>query len=368
MHVTLEKSTFLKSLAHQQGVIERKTTVPILSHVLLTAKAGKLTLTGTDLELCLVESIDAQVEAPGQITLPVHTLYDIVRKLKDNSPITLRLEENGTICLDCSPSVFNLPTLPTIEFPAMNAQSLPHQFTLACRDLRRLIDQTRFAMSSEEARYYLNGVYFHHLDGQLRAVATDAHRLALSWMPIPETAKNMPGVILSRKTIQEIRKLIDGKEEDILHIALSGQQISFTLGESVLYSRLIEGQFPDYQRAIPQQGGQDIFVENRFFAEAVDRVSMISQEKSRIIKMQLASSQITLSAQSAENGFAEENLPIDYQGNPLSIGFNARYMLDISQQMTGDRLNICLNEGQTPVLLKDPQEHQALYVLMPMRV
>lgn len=369
MHVTLEKSSFLKALAHQQSVIERKMTVPILSHVLLEAKDQRLILTGTDLELCLVEPIPAVVEKPGNITLPVHTLYDIVRKLKNDHPITLSLENNGSVCLASSPSTFHLPTLPTVEFPAMDTQALPHQFKLACETLKRLMDQTRFAMSNEAARYYMNGIYLHSLNGQLRTVATDAHRLALSWTQSPESGNDMPGIIVPRKTVQELRKLLEGRNDDeLLDISLSNQQLSVVIGECTLYSRLIEGQFPDYQNAIPEEGNINITLDNQTFAEAVDRVSMISQEKSRAIKMELMPGRMTLSSKNAENGFAEETLDVSYQGEPLTMGFNARYTLDVSQQMAGKDIQICFHSSQSPVLLKDPAHNQSLYVLMPVRV
>lgn len=373
MHVVLEKGPFLKALTHQQSVIEKKTTIPILSHVMLTAEKnlhesnGYLTLTGTDLELSLVEKIPAHIKKSGSVAVSAHTLYDVVRKLKEGAPIELELTENHILALTCPPSQFTFPTLPLTDFPAMTSQELPHKFTLPSGDFRQLIDQTRFAMSTEEARYYLNGIYFHRANDDLRAVATDAHRLALSWLPVPVAAEEIPGIILSRKTIHEIRKLIDGIDQD-LQVALSEKQISFSLGSVLFYSRLIEGQFPDYHKAIPKNNERMVSVNASALAEAVDRVSMVSNEKSRVIKMQVSSNCITLSANSPENGYAHEDLVVAYEGETLEMGFTARYVLDVAQQMKGDLLHIYLGEAGSPALIKDPKDEQALYVLMPMRV
>ena len=230
------KGPFLKALTHQQSVLEKKTTVPVLSQVMLTAQGkkdsqmGTLTLTGTDLELTLEETFPARVTTPGSTTLPVHMLYDIVRKLRDGAPIELCLHPDGNLTLLCSLSQFTLPTVSAEGFPVIAPQELSCRFHFAGCDLRRLIDQTRFAMSMGEARNNLNGIYLHKYGADLRAVATDAHRLAVSWLPISAQTRNMPGVILSRKTASEVRKLIDGFEDSV-EVALSETQISFSVGD-----------------------------------------------------------------------------------------------------------------------------------------
>ncbi len=368
MHIRLEKSSFLKVLAHQQSVVERKTTVPILTHVLMEATAdGRVKLTGTDLELTVVESVPADVRQEGAVTLSAHLLYDITRKLKDDSPIDLELSPNNTLSLRCSPSQFTLPVLPVADFPLMTQHQSMHSFALTGGELHRLIDQTRFAMSTEEARYYLNGIYFHILEGNLRAVATDAHRLALSWLPLPPHTEAFPGAILSRKTIAEVRKLID-HEDTVVDISLSASQIAFRLGDLTLYSRLVKGTFPDYTRAIPQNNDRVIQVETQLFAGAVDRVSMITDAKVRAIKMNIHPNGITFSAQNTENGSACEDIPATYGGDVLEMGFNARYILDVIHQLKGDIFHIHVSSEDVPAIIKDPKNESALYVLMPMRI
>lgn len=369
MHIRLEKSAFLKALSHQQSVVERKTTVPILSHLLLEATFdGRIKLIGTDLELTVVEIVPATVQQEGSIALSAHLLYDIVRKLKEGTPIDLELAANQTsVLLRCSPSQFTLQALPVSDFPLMTHHQPTHNFVLTGGEMRRLIDQTRFAMSTEEARYYLNGVYMHAFEGDLRAVATDAHRLALTWLPLPPYTEGLEGAILSRKTITEVRKLIE-KDDIVVEISLSSSQMAFRVGDVTLYSRLVKGTFPDYQRAIPQGNNRVIDIETRLFAEAVDRVSMLSPDKTKAIKMHVHAGNITFSAQSAENGFACEDIPVSYTGEAIEMGFNARYVLDVVQQIKGDTFQIHVNDATIPAIVKDSKDENALYVLMPMRI
>jgi DNA polymerase-3 subunit beta len=369
MHIRLDKTSFLKALSHQQSVVERKTTVPILTHILMEATFdGQVKLVGTDLELTVLERIPSVVQREGSTTISAHLLHDIVRKLKDGAPIDLELAaDQNTLILRCPPSQFTVQTLPVSEFPAMTQHTPIHTFALTGGELRRLIDQTRFAMSMEEARYYLNGIYLHTLGGDLRAVATDAHRLALSWLPLPPHTEGFPGAILSRKTILELRKLLD-HDDVIVDISLSASQMAFRMGDVTLYSRLVKGTFPDYQRAIPQGNNHMIQVETALFSEAVDRVSMIMPDKARAIKMRAHEGCITFSAQNTDNGFACEDIPAQYQGAPIEMGFNARYVLDVVQQIKGETFQIHVNDGTIPAIVKDLKDENALYVLMPMRV
>ena len=369
MHIRLEKSAFLKALSHQQSVVERKTTVPILTHILLEGTFdGRIKMIGTDLELTLVDIVPATVHQEGAIAISAHLLYDIVRKLKDGSPIDIELAANqSSILLRCPPSQFTLQTLPIAEFPLMTQHQPTHNFILTGGEMRRLIDQTRFAMSTEEARYYLNGVYMHAVNGDLRAVATDAHRLALTWLPLPPHTEGLEGAILSRKTITEVRKLIE-KDDVVVEVSISPSQMAFRVGDVTLYSRLIKGTYPDYQRAIPQGEKRIIQIETHLFAEAVDRVSMLSPDKTKAIKMHVHAGGITFSAQSADSGFACEDIPATYTGEPLEMGFNARYVLDVIQQIKGDTFQIHVEDATIPAIVKDSKDENALYVLMPMRI
>ncbi|MGH6945268.1 MAG: DNA polymerase III subunit beta [Geminicoccaceae bacterium] len=374
MKLAIDRAALLKSLAHVQSVVERRTTIPILSNVKLDAAADGLSLTATDMDLSVVELAEAEVGQPGATTAGAHTLYDVVRKLPEGSRIRIERAESGSeLTLRSGRSTFDLPCLPATDFPAMPDDGLEHGFSIAAGGLRRLIDRTRFAVSTEETRYYLNGIYLHALEDDaanvLRAVATDGHRLARVEAELPKGAEGMPSVIVPRKTVGELRKLIDELDADQpVEIALSSARIRFTVGPAVLRSRLIDGTFPDYERVIPTANDKLLVAPNKELADAVDRVATISTEKSRAVKLSLAEGRLTLSAISPDAGRAVEELDVSYAAEPLEIGFNARYMLEMSAQIEGDDIELAMAEAGAPMLVRDPKDASTLYVLMPMRV
>ena len=370
MKLTIERATLLRSLSHVQSVVERRNTIPILSNVKLSADRDSLSLTATDMDIDIVETTPATVTTDGATTAPAHTLYDIVRRLPDGSQVEIEaVGENLT--LRSSRPKFSLPCLPTDDFPATPSNALPHQFELAAADLRALIDRTHFAISTEETRYYLNGIYLHATESNgepvLRAVATDGHRLARVETPMPDGASEMPGVIVPRKTVAELRKLID-ETGTVLSISLSDTRIRFAFDKAVLSSKLIDGTFPDYQRVIPADNDKQMSVDRRSLVDAAGRVSAISTEKSRAIKLEVQPSNLILSATSPDNGSATEEVEIDYDSTAIEIGFNSRYMLDILDQIKGDHASFLMSDASSPTIVSDSGDASALYVLMPMRV
>jgi DNA polymerase-3 subunit beta len=372
MKLTIERAGLLRSLGHVQSVVERRNTIPILSNVLLETGDGQLSLTATDLDLAIVETVAAAVETPGAITTSAHTLYDIVRKLPDGAQVDIHFSgEDSRLIVSAGRSRFQLACLPKDDFPVMSAGDLPHRFQLPAKDLKRLIDKTRFAVSTEETRYYLNGIYLHVTESAgaqvLRAVATDGHRLARVELPLPQGAAGMPGVIVPRKTIGEVRKLID-EFDGAVGVSLSDTKVRFAFADAVITSKLIDGTFPDYNRVIPEGNDKHLEVDGPAFAEAVDRVSTISTEKSRAVKLGLESGRMTLSANSPDSGSATEELSIEYGGSSLEIGFNSRYLLDILGQVEGEMARVEFSDAASPTIVQDPADISALYVLMPMRV
>ena len=372
MKLTIERALLLRSLAHVQSVVERRNTIPILANVLIEASDGGLSLTATDMDLAINERVAAEVALAGKTTTSAHTLYDIVRKLPEGAQVAMELDGgSGQLIVRAGRARFALGCLATEDFPVMTGGDMPFRFAIAVGDLRDLLDRTRFAISTEETRYYLNGVYLHAADQDgvrtLRAVATDGHRLARVEMPLPDGAADIPGVIVPRKTIGELRKLID-ETEDSVEIELSETRVRFSFDGAVLTSKLIDGTFPDYERVIPADNDKLLEVACREFAAAVDRVSTISTEKSRVVKLALASGTLTLSATSAEAGSATEEIEVSYKDTPLEIGFNARYLLDITQQIDGDEAQFLLSDSASPTLIRDGADAGAIYVLMPMRV
>ena len=371
MKLTIERALLMKSLGHVQNVVEKRNTIPILSNVKLEALQGSLALNATDMDLDIAETVKADVALEGAITAPAHTLHDIVRKLPDGSQVELETSGDGQLFLRSGRSRFTLACIPPEEFPVMAADNLPHVFAISADGLRRLIDRTRFAISTEETRYYLNGIYVHSLEKNgaplMRAVATDGHRLASMEIPLPVGAEGMPGVILPRKAVTELRKLLEDVDGDV-EVALSDTKARFVLDGATMTSKLIDGTFPDYERVIPSGNDKDLEVDRVQFNQAVDRVSAISSDKSRAVKLELTSGALTLSASSPEHGSATEEIEVAYQGDAMEIGFNSRYLLDITQQIEGDKAHFSLADAASPTILRESGDGSALYVLMPMRV
>ena len=373
MKLTIERSALLKSLGHVQSVVERRNTIPILSNVRLDAGDDeKLHLTATDMDLAVIEAAPANVLQSGATTTSAQMLYDIVRKLAEGAQVEISLIQDGGKLQICSGrSRFMLACLPVEDFPVMAEGELDHRFAISASDLKRLIDKTGFAISTEETRYYLNGIYLHAVDGEsakcLRAVATDGHRLARVDTALPAGAENIPGVIIPRKTVAELRKLIDESDGDVM-IALSDSKVRFAFDGAILTSKLIDGSFPDYERVIPSANDKIMTVDKQAFIKAVDRVSTISTEKSRAIKIALEDSQMTLSATSPDAGAASEELDAQYNLEKIDIGFNSRYVLDMAKQIAGETIEFHLADSASPTLVRDSEDENAVYVIMPMRV
>ena len=371
MKVTLERATFLKSLGHVQSVVERRNTIPILANILIRAEGNTVSFVATDMEIEINENMPATVAKAGAITAPAHTLYEIARKLPEGAQVELTSSNSNQLTLSSGRSNFKLGCLPVEDFPKMPEGDLLHKFTLTADMLRALIDRTRFAMSTEETRYYLNGIYLHttkHKDQDvLRAVATDGHRLARVEMPAPEGINAIPGIILPRKTVGEVRKMLD-ETGGTIEIALSEAKVRFAFDGVVITSKLIDGTFPDYERVIPAHNDKTMAVRTRDVAAATDRVATISSEKSRAVKLSLTPGHLVLSANSPEAGSATEELEVTYDGALLDVGFNARYMLDILQQIKGESATFTLSDSSVAAIIHDNEDLSALYVLMPMRV
>jgi DNA polymerase-3 subunit beta len=371
MKATIERAVLLKSLGHVQSVVERRNTIPILSNLLIEAEDDGLRLTATDLDLQIVETVAAQVDQPGATTVPAHTLFDIVRKLPEGAQVELTAAE-GKMRVVAGRARFTLPTLAREDFPLIAEGELPTRFDLPAETLRQMVDRTRFAISTEETRYYLNGIFLHVADDGndgpvLKAAATDGHRLARVTIPQPSGAEAMPDVIVPRKCVAELRKLLDlldGSAE----VSLSPTKIRFGLGQAVLTSKLIDGTFPDYSRVIPTGNDRLLRIDPRSFEDGVDRVATIASEKTRAVKLALDRDRLTLSVTSPENGAAAEEVAADYSSEPFEIGFNARYLLDILGQIEGQQVEVHLADAAAPTLIRENAGSNALYVIMPMRV
>jgi DNA polymerase III subunit beta len=370
MKVTVERSELLRSLGHVHRAVERRNTIPILANVLLRADRATLSLKATDLDLEVTDAIAAEAAPAGSTTVPAHMFYDIVRKLPEGAQIVLESSgDRAALAIRAGRSRFTLQTLPESDFPDLAPGEMTHKFTLKASDLKRLIDKTQFAISTEETRYYLNGIYL-HIAGPaqaLRAVATDGHRLAQVELPLPDGATGMPGIIIPRKTVSEVQRLLDEPDAEVA-IELSPGKIRFTVGAVILTSKLIDGTFPDYGRVIPLGNDKELVVDRKEFEAAVDRVSTVSSERGRAVKLSLNSGKLLLSVTNPDSGSATEELEVEYEAEPIDIGFNSRYLLDIASQIESEAAVLKLADPGSPTLIQDKDAHGTLYVLMPMRV
>ncbi len=374
MKVTLERNHLMKSLGHVHRVVERRNTYPILSNVLLAAEDERLQLRATDLDLEVTEAAPAVVDVAGTTTVPAYTLYEIVRKLADGAEVSLASEgEAGQLAITSGRSRFSLACLDPDGFPDLKSGEFSHSFALGAKALRELIEHTQFAISTEETRYYLNGIYLHSLadpkgGAKLRAVATDGHRLARAETDAPEGTDGMPAVIVPRKTVGEVLKLLEDDAAEV-KVELSDTKIRFEVGGVVLLSKLIEGTFPDYERVIPSGNDKRMTVDTDSFRHAVDRVSTIASDRGgRAVKLALGEGLLELSVTNPDHGTAREELPVEFDGEAFEIGFNARYLMDVTDQIGAESTIFMFADAGSPTLIESETEPQALYVLMPMRV
>lgn len=372
MKLSIERNTLLKAVSHAQSVVERRNTIPILANVLIEAEDDKVQFRATDLDVEIVDRVQAKVDRTGSTTVSAVLLHEIARKLPDGALIELTADTAGNrLTVEAGRSNFSLATLPKEDFPIMASSEYAANFSAKSGDLRRLFDKSRFAISTEETRYYLNGVYMHSATFEnskvLRCVATDGHRLARVDTGLPEGAEELPGVIIPRKTVAEIRKFLDDDEVQIA-VSVSETKVRFATPDITLTSKVIEGTFPDYTRVIPASNDKKLEVDADEFAKAVDRVSTVSSERSRAVKLNLEDDQLTLIVNSPDSGAAEEQVAVAYSDERLEIGFNAKYLLEISGQIDKENAIFMFNSSGDPVLIREGNDLSAVYVVMPMRV
>lgn len=372
MKLSIERGTLLKAVAQAQSVVERRNTIPILANVLIEAEGSTVRFRATDLDIEVVDTAPAQVHQAGATTVAAVTLHEITRKLPDGALVELSADsQTGILSVAAGRAHFKLATLPREDFPVMATSDYTANFTAPSKMLRRLFDKSKFAISTEETRYYLNGVYMHVSEGDggrvLRCVATDGHRLARIDAPLPDGADNMPGIIVPRKTVGELRKLLDDDDAEIA-VSVSETKVRFATPEITLTSKVIDGTFPDYTRVIPTGNTREMKVDASEFAQAVDRVATVSSERSRAVKLTIDQDRLILSVNAPDSGAAEEELTVGYDAEPLEIGFNAKYLLEIASQVDRENAVFLFNTAGDPTLMREGTDQSAVYVVMPMRV
>ena len=372
MKISLERGTLLRAVSQAQSVVERRNTIPILANVLIEAEGDNVSFRATDLDIEVVDRAPATVEQAGATTVSAVLLHEIARKLPDGALVQLHEDgATGRLNVRAGRASFSLATLPKEDFPVMASSEYSSNFSAPAGVLRRLFDKSKFAISTEETRYYLNGVYMHVAQGEdgpaLRCVATDGHRLARVDAPLPDGAAEMPGVIVPRKTVGELRKLLEDDEAQIA-VSVSETKLRFATPEITLTSKVIDGTFPDYTRVIPSGNSRRLEVDAGDFAKAVDRVATVSSERSRAVKMLLEDDKLVLSVNAPDAGAAEEELVVAYGDDRLEIGFNAKYLLEIASQVDRENAVFLFNSSGDPTLMREGNDTSAIYVVMPMRV
>ncbi|SFG94852.1 DNA polymerase III, beta subunit [Palleronia marisminoris] len=372
MKFSIERGALLRAVARAQSVVERRNTIPILANVLIEAEGDEVHFRATDLDIEVVDKAPAKVERAGATTVNAVTFHEIVRKLPDGALVNLTDDgASGRLSVEAGRSHFALATLPRQDFPVMANAEYSANFAAPAPVLRRLFDKSKFAISTEETRYYLNGVYMHVAEANsgrvLRCVATDGHRLARIDAGLPDGAETMPGVIVPRKAVNELRKLLEDDDMEIA-VSVSETKIRFATPEITLTSKVIDGTFPDYTRVIPTNNQKRLEVDASDFAKAVDRVATVSSERSRAVKLQLDEDRLILSVNAPDAGNAEEELVVAYSDEKLEIGFNAKYLLEIASQVDRENAVFLFNSSGDPTLMREGSDDSAVYVVMPMRV
>ncbi len=375
MEIKASSSDLLKALNHIHGIVEVRHTLPILSNIVLSADNNELSLSSTNLDIFCSDKIDAEIMTSGEISVPAITFFEIVKRLPSGSDVILSMADDDTeLVLKCGRSKFNLSTLKTEDFPILSDKDLSTYFVISADELSRMIDKTKFAISNEETRYYLNGIFFHKAESNsikfLRAVATDGHRLAQYDIPLPQGADEITGIIIPKKTVFELRKVLDDADGDV-SVSLNENKIKFSFNNLKIISKVIDGTFPDYTKVIPQNNDKKFKTNNSELKNAIDRVSAVAineETKSKAIKLTIENNKLNLSVESQSKGSAKEEIDISYSSEKVDIGFNSRYLLDICNEVDGDEIDVNLLDSISPAIILDKTDENLFFVLMPMRI
>ncbi|MER2494258.1 DNA polymerase III subunit beta [Catenovulum sediminis] len=367
MKFSVSREDILKPLQLATGTVERRHTLPILSNVLLEISDGVLSITGTDLEVELVASVElVQASDDGQITVPAKKLFDICKGLSDSALIEFSLEESK-LKIKSGRSKYSLSTLPSKDFPNLEEWSSEINFAIHQSDLKNMIDRTSFSMANQDVRYYLNGMSMETQGNQIRCVTTDGHRLALARLELKNESLEESQVIIPRKGVTEISRLIEDTDDNV-YISIGSNHIRLSSSSFVFTSKLVDGRFPDYRRVLPKGGDKEIIADKSYIKQAFARAAILSNEKFRGVRLNLSSGELTITATNPEQEVAEEVVEVNYQGDDLEIGFNVAYIIDVLNALESDEVKITLGDANSSALIEDNKDDAAIYVVMPMRL
>lgn len=367
MRAKVAKKDILPAIVRAVSIADKKSVVPILSHVFLEFNEAGLRLKATDLDHSIIEVVPAEIDTFGSVAVPANILSDIIRKSPDNTVLEFSLADKGSrLIVAAGKSKFELSTLDHKDFPEISTLKNTCNISVKPSELNKLISRTKFSMSPEENRHNLNGIYFHKEDDKLKAASTDGHRLSTSSINI-DIKENIQGVIISKKTVFEVKKLLDSYQEDV-YLTFTANQVQFTFGQIIFISKLVDGKFPDYKRVIPEISADFFTVKRSVFSEIIDRIAVISDDKIRSIKLELNKNTLFFYVANSKVGSAKDETEVVYSGQNWSSGFNANYLLDVSQTLQGETLKIFIKESLSPILITDEAESESMFVVMPMRI
>lgn len=366
MQFQVNKSILQKAISDVNGAVEKKNTIPVLQNIKIEVDENKVVLSATDMDILITSHFECDVKSLGATTIPAQMFFDIVRKIPD-APILISLENSSNLQIKSGKSKYNLPCIDASEFPNLSEGELNQEVSLDAQKLAKMIDKTRFAISNDETRYYLNGLYLQGIikdsGVEIRTVATDGHRLALSFFATE--LKEAFGVIVPRKSIVEIRRIIEGSK--IVKISVSRVKIKIVTDHTTIISKLIDGEFPDYDKVLPKNNTQIAMVNRKDFFDCVDRVSTVANDKHRSVKVTIENGKINLQVSTNDGSFAYEELDARYSGEKIETGFNSRYLLEIIAQIDKEELIIRFRDGVSPALI-EAKDMNSVFVIMPVRV
>ncbi len=369
MKFSLNQQDLQKSLNYCQGVIEKRSTLPILSNVLLDVGNGKLKITATDLDLIFIQQIsNVEILEEGKTTTSSSIMYDIIRKFSSGSKINFSSSSENKLHLESDKSIFNLNCINASEFPLMDENFNENEFSIKSKELLKLLNKCKFSISNDETRHYLSGIFFHQTQTDdkifLTAAATDSHRMSISKIRLPNKIE-FEQIILPKKTIFQLCSLLEDYEGEV-KVSNIKSKIKFELNNSILISKLIDGKFPNYVQVIPKENQKKLEVDLKSFLNSVDRVASVSLDKKDGVKFNISKDILNLSVNNTNSGDGKESLSVKFD-HELDISFNSRYLIDVASQLDGDVIEIYLKDTGSPALIRDPADFDSIYVVMPMK-
>ena len=370
MEIKIDRDIFLKCLTHIQGVVEKKNTLPILSNILIEAFEDKIQISATDLDIIITERISAEIIQQGSTTTTAQVMYDIVRKLPTGSNIHLNLQNDKRLKLISGKSDFNLTCLPSSDFPVLEDSIESDFLEIKSKNLLKILNKTKFSISNDETRHYLNGIYLHKTEEDnpnLVAVATDGHRLSKTQISLDEDKSFYP-VILPKKTVFEVINIISEEAETPIKIISERSKIKFIIKDIILISKVIDGKFPDYERVIPKDQRKEVKAKVADFVSAVDRIKSLSLDRKGVIKINIEQSKLTFFVNDSNSGEGIEEINSTYEGEKLEIGFNSGYLMDVANCIQDENIIILPKDSASPIIIKDQKDIDTTFVVMPMRV